>query len=256
MLKRNLLNSLFFLLISSFSLAQEIKKDVVQDSVKTDTRLRINYRQLIIPTALITYGVVGLESHELLFFNAELKEEIKEHIDEKLTIDDFSQYVPLVSIYAIDALGVKSKNNFKDKAIISATSYLIMGLAVNTLKKVSVVERPDGTSFNSFPSGHTATAFMGAELLHQEYKDISIWYSLSGYAIATGTGFFRMYNNRHWLTDVAAGAGIGILSSKIAYWMYPIVSKLFYNNKSSSNKLSFVPFYDGKKAGFGFVSTF
>ncbi|MGH2667088.1 phosphatase PAP2 family protein [Flavobacterium sp.] len=256
MIKKKVVHILFFLLISLLSLAQEIEKDALQDSLKTNVKLKINYKQIIIPAALITYGVVGLESHQLLFFNTELKEEIKEHIDEKLTVDDFSQYVPLVSIYAIDALGIKSKNTFKDKAIISATSYLIMGLAVNTLKKVSVVERPDGTSFNSFPSGHTATAFMGAELMNQEYKDISIWYSLSGYAIATGTGLFRMYNNRHWLTDVAAGAGIGILSAKMAYWLYPTVSKLFYNNKSSNHKTSFLPFYDGKKAGFGLVSTF
>jgi membrane-associated phospholipid phosphatase len=39
--------------------------------------------------------------------------------------------------------------------------------------------------------------------------------------VATGTGFFRMYNDRHWLTDVAAGAGIGILCTKTAYWLYP-----------------------------------
>lgn len=258
MIKRKVLNILFFLLISSLSFAQKSENNSLNDSLKTNVKLKINYKQLIIPTILIGYGVIGLESHQLLFFNTELKEEIKEHIDEKLTIDDFSQYVPLASIYAIDALGIKSKNNFKDKAIISATAYLIMGLTVNTLKKVSVVERPDGTSLNSFPSGHTATAFMGAELMHQEYKDISIWYSISGYAVATGTGIFRMYNNRHWLTDVAAGAGIGILSTKIAYWLYPAVSKLFYTNKSSIGKTStsFLPFYDGKMAGFGFVSTF
>ena len=42
-----------------------------------------------------------------------------------------------------------------------------------------------------------------------------------------------MYNNRHWLTDVAAGAGIGILSTKIAYWLYPFLnSKLFKFNVS------------------------
>jgi membrane-associated phospholipid phosphatase len=55
----------------------------------------------------------------------------------------------------------------------------------------------------------------------QEYKDVSIWYGISGYVVATGTGFFRMYNDRHWLTDVAAGAGIGILCTKTAYWLYP-----------------------------------
>ena len=89
-----------------------------------------------------------------------------------------------------------------------------MGGTVNILKQTGNIERPDGTSKNSFSSGHTATAFMGAEFLYQEYKDISDWHDITGYIVATGTGMFRMYNNRHWLTDVAAGAGIGILSTK------------------------------------------
>ncbi len=253
-----LVSSLFLIFIFSSSIAQDLNGLVVEDSTKVEKKeqIQFNYKALILPSALVGYGIIGLESHQLISFNTEIREEVKEHIDEKLSIDDFSQYTPLVSIYALDAFGIKGKNNIKDKAIISATSYLIMGLAVNTLKKVTVSERPDGSSLNSFPSGHTATAFMGAELLHQEYKDVSIWYSISGYAIATGTGLFRMYNNRHWLTDVAAGAGIGILSTKMAYWLHPAVSKIFYNNKSSDKKVLVLPFYDGKTAGFGLVSTF
>lgn len=247
-------------LFFSSAKAQEIQALVLEDStqVAEKEQLKINYKQLIIPTVLIGYGIIGLESHQLLSFNTEIRTELKEHIDDKFTIDDFSQYTPIASIYALDALGIKGKNNFKDKAIISATAYLIMGLTVNSLKKVSVVARPDGTSFNSFPSGHTATAFMGAELLHQEYKDVSIWYSVSGYAIATGTGLFRMYNNRHWLSDVVTGAGIGIISAKMAYWVYPTVNKLFKknNNKSNNSKISFSPFYNGKTTGFCLVSTF
>lgn len=254
---KSIILTLFF---SSSILAQSNETLVLKDSIKVveKEQLKFNYKQLIIPSALIGYGIIGLESHQLLSFNTEIRTEVKEHIDDKFTIDDFSQYTPIASIYVLDAAGIKSKNNFKDKTIISATAYLIMGLSVNALKKVSVVERPDGTSFNSFPSGHTATAFMGAELLHQEYKDVSIWYSISGYVIATGTGVFRMYNNRHWLSDVVTGAGIGIVSTKMAYWLYPTVNKLFKNNNNKSNdkKTSFLPFYDGKSTGFCLVSTF
>ena len=107
----------------------------------------------------------------------------------------------------------------------------IMGATVNILKKTTYEMRPDGSSSNSFPSGHTATAFMGAEFLYQEYKNTSIWYGVTGYAIATGTGFFRMYNDRHWLNDIAAGAGIGILSTKIAYWLHPHIKTLLFKNE-------------------------
>lgn len=124
------------------------------------------------------------------------------------------------------------------------------------LKSITKVDRPDGSSNNSFPSGHTATAFAGAEFLWQEYKDVSVWYGISGYLVASGTGFFRMYNNRHWLTDVAAGVGIGIASTKLAYLLHPYISKLFYKNENHKSTTMLLPFYNGKQGGFGFAMQF
>lgn len=73
---------------------------------------------------------------------------------------------------------------------------------------------------------------MGAEFLWQEYKDVSIWYGIAGYTIAAGTGIFRIYNNKHWVGDVAFGAGLGILSTKVAYWIYPYIEqKISKNNR-------------------------
>ncbi len=77
----------------------------------------------------------------------------------------------MAAVYGLNLAGIKGKNNFRDRTMILATSYLIMGLTVESLKSITRVERPDGSSRNSFPSGHTATAFMGAEFLWQEYKD-------------------------------------------------------------------------------------
>ena len=76
---------------------------------------------------------------------------------------------------------------------------------------------------------------MGAEFLRKEYQHVSPWIGITGYAVAAGTGFFRMYNNRHWLTDVLTGAGIGILSAKTAYWLYPTISKTFFRKKFLKN---------------------
>lgn len=238
-------------LYSVFSFGQTIQKDTIP--VQSNTTFQ--YKKLIIPTLLIGYGAIGIESDGLKIFNSQIKEEVNEHIDEKMTIDDISQYVPFASVYALNALGIQGKNNFKDRTMILGTAYLIMGISVNSLKTITKVERPDGSSNNSFPSGHTATAFMGAEFLLQEYKDVSIWYGISGYAIATGTGIFRMYNDRHWLTDVAAGAGIGILSTKIAYWMQPFLTRIC--SKSNKNLSGVVlPFYNGNQYGVGFGLTF
>ena len=225
------------------------------DSLKNQKNIRFKYKSLIIPTVLIGYGVFGLENHTIKLLNTSTQNELAEHIDSKFTIDDFSQYSPFLSVYGLNAIGIKGKNNFKDRTIILGTAYLIMGGTVNILKATGNVERPDGSSKNSFPSGHTATAFMGAEFLFQEYKDVSIWYGVTGYVVATGTGLFRMYNNRHWLTDVAAGAGIGILSTKIAYWIHPLIKRTIFKDKETTNGIV-MPFYNGREYGLGLSLTF
>jgi len=248
------------LLSTSLLIAQNNATDtiVVKDNVQN---LKFNYKQLIIPTVLIGYGLIGIQSDQIKDFNSEIQEEVNEHIDERVTIDDFAQYAPAAAVYALNAFGDQGKNNLKDRSIILATSYIMMSVTVLALKDITKVERPDGSSNNSFPSGHTATAFAGAEFLWQEYKDKSVWYGISGYIVAAGTGAFRIINNRHWFTDVAAGAGIGILSTKAAYWMYPYLNKkVFTKNKKAQkeNKVSsiVIPYYNGKQMGCGLVMQF
>ena len=56
--------------------------------------------------------------------------------------------------------------------------------------------RPDGSTANSWPSGHTATSFVGATILHKEYGlTRSPWYSIAGYSLATAKDYkdFEMY---------------------------------------------------------------
>lgn len=251
--------SLLLLLVSNSIFSQTTPLINIHDSIQnlnTVNQLKFNCKQLIIPAALISFGLLGIESDKIKSYNAEISEEVTEHIDKQITVDDFSQYVPAASVYALGALGIKGKNNIKDKTVILTTSFLIMSITVTALKQITKVERPDGSANNSFPSGHTANAFMGAEFLYQEYKDVSVWYGIAGYAIATCTGGFRMYNNRHWLTDVAAGAGIGILSAKAAYWLFPTINKLLASKSNPNKKSAFVPYYDGKQIGFGYVSSF
>lgn len=223
---------------------------IISDSIPSvagcepDKSLRIPVRsgphkfkplQLVVPGALIGVGIIGLESDWLKIQNKEIREDLQENIDRKLTIDDLAQYMPMVATYGLNLCGIKGKHGYGDLTIILGTAYALMGATVSAMKNITKVERPDGSARNSFPSGHTATAFMGAELLRREYWDVSPWIGVAGYAIAAGTGFFRMYNNRHWLTDVIAGAGIGILSVQAAYWLYPVISKTFFHKRYLKN---------------------
>jgi hypothetical protein len=239
---KNLLIILLFIPVISFG---QNKKN---DTIHKTQNIKFNYKSLIIPSVLIGYGIIGIENDALKLFNYEIRED-------KFTIDNVSQFVPSLSVYGLNALGIKGKNNFKDRSIILGTASLIMGSTVNGMKKLTKIERPDGSNKFSFPSGSTATAFMGAEFLYQEYKDVSIWYGISGYLVATGTGFLRIYNNRHWFTDVVTGAGIGILSTKIAYWIHPFVKKTLFKDKKEINELV-IPFYNGKEYGLGLSMSF
>lgn len=249
----NINKQILILLISVVPLhlvnAQQLSK---KDSI-SNQNLRFKYKQLIIPTALIGYGVIGLASDDLKDFNLGIRNEVTDDIDGKLTIDNYSQYAPALSVYALNLFGIKGKNNLRDRSILLGTSYLLMTGTVLGLKSLTKVERPDGSNFDSFPSGHTATAFAGAEFLWQEYKDVSVWYGISGYIVATGTGFFRIYNNKHWLTDVAEGAGIGILSTKVAYWIFPYVDKHIFKSKKNISSGMVAPFYNGNQMGLGMI---
>lgn len=174
-----------------------------------DESTRFNAKQLILPGALIAVGSLGLVP-AVKEINRDIRDEVADMRDgHYFRADDYLQYLPVVSTYGLSLLGAKARHSYLDRTFLIATSYLTMGVLVNGLKYTVREPRPTGAR-NSFPSGHTATAFMGAELVRMEYKDASVWYGVGAYVVATGVGVLRVWNERHWATDVLAGAGIGI----------------------------------------------
>jgi hypothetical protein len=119
-----------------------------------------------------------------------------------------------------------------------------MAVAVNGLKYTVKRIRPDGSRHNSFPSGHTATAFMTATMLHKEYGWRSPWFSIGGYTAAAVTGVSRILNNKHWMTDVASGAAIGIGSVHLGYF---ITDKIFGEKGLASSFAEPSFYYDPKQ---------
>lgn len=211
--------------------------------------------QLIAPAALIGVGFIGLESDWLKRRNHETKEELQEHPHPHLSADDFMQFVPVAATYGLKLCGVRSLHGYADMTVIAATAYLLTGMSVYGIKTLTRIERPDGSTRNSFPSGHTATAFAGAELLRREYWNTSPWIGVAGYVVAAGTGFLRMYNNRHWLTDVLAGAGLGILCTQAAYWLYPVITKTFFHKLYRTN-IFLSPYVSAESKGVALRLTF
>ncbi len=137
--------------------------------------------------------------------------------------DDYLQYTPAAAMLAMKFAGVEGRSSWGRMLTSDAFTAAIMAAAVNTMKHTANVTRPDGSDNHSFPSGHTATAFMTATMLNKEYGHISPWIGVGAYTAATATGLMRMANNKHWLSDILTGAGIGVLSTELGYYLADLI---------------------------------
>ncbi|MDR1054334.1 MAG: phosphatase PAP2 family protein [Prevotellaceae bacterium] len=211
---------------------------------------------IAVPSAMVVYGALSFKSDAIRQLDYSTKNELLE--DNTMWYngwDDYFQFFPVVAAFGMKLCGVKSTHKLGEMAILYAASNLLAGGIVYRTKVATNRERPNGSNRLSFPSGHTATAFVVAEFLHQEYGDKSVWISISGYGIASLVGIARVYNNRHWVSDVVAGAGIGILSTKIVYLTYPCLQKTF--GKKEKKYTSFIiPTYNEGKLGLSLTCIF
>ena len=139
--------------------------------------------------------------------------------------DNYLQVAPVFILYGMKAAGVKSKSSWGRMLTSHAATVVFMFPLTRGLKTLFKVQRPDSSKPNSFPSGHTTTAFMTATMLHKEYGYLSPWVTVGAYSCATATGIMRMANNRHWYSDVLCGAGLGMLTTEFGYWIGDILFK-------------------------------
>ncbi len=133
--------------------------------------------------------------------------------------DDYLQYAPAAVLLGLKAAGYESRTCWGRMAVSDAFSAAVMAGLVNGLKYTVRRPRPDGSSHNSFPSGHTATAFMIATMLHKEYGWKSPWFSFGAYTAASATALGRIMNDRHWASDILAGAIIGTAATQLGYFI-------------------------------------
>lgn len=141
------------------------------------------------------------------------------------TLDNYTQIAPAAVMVGMKAAGVESRSSWGRMLLSDAFSVALMAGTVQGLKNTTNVMRPDGSDNHSFPSGHTATAFMTATMLNKEYGYKSPWIGVGAYSVATATGLMRMANNKHWLSDVLVGAGIGIMATEFGYWLADLIYK-------------------------------
>ena len=218
------------------SIIDTLKKDLftAPDTVK---HLRSKAWALVPPSVLIAYGASNFFFEPVRRLDRNIYNDIKEDAPNfNHHPEDYFQYTPVALVYGLNLVGIHGKNTFVDRTLIFVMAEGMMSLSTFGLKKVTHRLRPDGSNYYSFPSGHTANAFLGAEFMAQELGDKSIGYSAVGYGFATATGILRIYNRDHWFSDVVAGAGFGILSAKAAYLLYPYIrNRLFKAGREKQN---------------------
>lgn len=206
---------------------------------------RFQPKSLILPASLITVGAVGTAIDGMQDFHLFSRRDSVRQI----RVDDYLQYGMLGWVFVCDLMG-NEKHHWTDQLILTAIAEGLNFGMVQGLKHTLYTPRPDGAP-HSFPSGHTSTAFMGAHLAYKEFRETSPALAYSGYAIALFVGASRLRNNRHWVTDVVAGAGFGILSVELSYLIYyPLRNAIGRNaNEKAAGQLTLAPMVNEKGGG-------
>jgi hypothetical protein len=171
----------------------------------------------IVPAVLIGYGVYTFDGGGF-YTNQQANRDIHKLFPTYRTrLDDLLIFAPYLELGAVALAGVESRDDRINTGLVILKSELIMLTSVFAIKNLTQETRPDGSDNLSFPSGHTAQAFLAASIVHTEFRDKSQWYGIGAYTIATSVAALRMINSKHWQSDVVAGAGIGILSAHLGY---------------------------------------
>ena len=198
------------------SILLNIKAQTDSQAVEHPIRKKV-VATLAVPLAL---GTVGMLNYHHLGWPSSygLAQWRNQHLPNFHTsVDDYLWATPIAAVYGLNFIGVKGRSSFWCRSSRLVLAEAIQLSIVYPAKYLIGELRPDGSEYNSLPSGHTAHAFMAAAFLAKEFRHKSIFYPIVGYTIASSVGTLRVLNNRHYLTDVVVGAGIGILSINLAY---------------------------------------
>jgi len=220
-------------------------------TIAPDTAIHINKKSgyFVAPAVLVGIGTLSFVVKPIRNFDYYVRGRIAisdPNYNSKLA--DYLQLSPAVLVYALNLVGDEGKDRFVDRTALIALSGGILTVT-DGLKYIAHRTRPYGTDPLSWPSGHTGAAFLAAEYLNQEYGDKSPLYSILGYTVATTTGVLRLYGRAHWFSDCVAGAGFGILSTRLAYLAYPYIRRKLTHTDKKGRSTMVMPTYQNGAPG-------
>ena len=208
-----------------------------------------------VKTGYITGGALIVTG--LILNKESIKTDVREWVRDRYdipntSVDDILQHVPIAMIYATDlALGNDKKEIGRHTRHLIVSQAMTLGTMLIT-KEITNSPRPNDGS-HTFPSGHTAYSFASAGVMYHSFKDDNLWLAYSGYVPAAVVGVYRVIKDKHWVSDVVVGAGLGIVMSHLSYHMdiwHSRTDKRDKGHTSVNVRLGMTP------AGLGLSATF
>ena len=174
-------------------------------------------RAVVVPALLFGYGLSTINGHGFYSSYRAQTDVQRAFPGFHFTADNYLGYVSYLGLAGAELAGVRPQHDLLNTALLLAKAELVLNAAVYGLKYTTGVERPSGRDAHSFLSDHAAQAFLAATVVHLELRDRSPWYGVGAYTLASSVAVLRVLNNKHWESDVFAGAAVGILSARLAY---------------------------------------
>ena len=208
-------------------------------------------KRTILPLSLLTTGILLSDSG----FEISLHETAQGWVgnDFRTHLDDYTRYAPVATLVVANVAGVKAQHHWFDQTKNLAVSMILTDVFTRAIKNSVVKYRPDRSNDNAFPSGHTSIAFASGAAVYEEYKDTNAYLAYSGFGFAAVTGGLRLFNNKHYISDILAGAGIGILVTRLVYHFDYLFK---WNPFIKSKNISLIPRYSDGSVGLYFSKSF
>nr|WP_255488027.1 phosphatase PAP2 family protein [Pontibacter sp. KCTC 32443] len=227
------------------------KKPFTEAQVREGSNKRYLTRAVLPAAALIGAGIYTIQDNGF-FSSHDARDARHEYTPNFSTkVDDYLFFLPIAYMYGFNAFSSQNRHDIRRQTGLLIAAGALTSAIVWPTKKLTDIDRPNGDP-TAFPSGHTAYAFTIATIVDKEFRHKSPWISVGSYTIASATGVMRVLNNEHWMADVLAGAGVGILSVNTVYWLH---DKIFKDKGYNTPVISPTVLPNGKP-GMGMSLTF
>ena len=156
----------------------------------------------VTPSILVASGLLFHYSNNHYISSEGVQREARILFDGFYTeVDDHITIFMIASNMALHFTGWEERHNLMGKLVLLFGASTINTVIVGPMKEITAVERPDGTNKLSFPSFHTSSAFMAAEMIRMEYGKTKPWVSAIAYSLAATTGGCLLTSCNHWWSE-------------------------------------------------------